>query len=254
MSDRVLFDLTDGVATVTLNRPDKLNAMDVALLKELLTTLQSAADNPEVGVVILTGAGRGFSAGGDRDETGEPWGAGLSEDVALLRNLMASSELVHDMPKVTIAAVNGPCAGGALSLACAVDLRYAASSAVFTTAFAKAGLPGDFGGTWTLPRIVGEGKARELYLLSDRIDAAEAERFGLVSKVLPDDELMPFVRSTADTLVSMGRATLAEMKQNLNDAADATFSEQLDREAERQVTAARRRDGGRPAAGDSLGE
>jgi 2-(1,2-epoxy-1,2-dihydrophenyl)acetyl-CoA isomerase len=141
------------------------------------------------------------------------------------------------MPKVTIAAVNGAAAGGGFAWACAADLRYAAASAVFVTAYLNVGLSGDFGGTWTLPRIVGSAWARELYLLSDRISADEAERIGLVTKVLPDEELMPHVRSVAERLVASSPVALRRIKENLNDAEDISFSQALIGEAERHVRA-----------------
>ena len=239
MAELVLLEQSDGIASVTLNRPDKLNALSTGLLGALLETLEHVAGDPAVRVVILSGAGRSFSAGGDRDETGEPWGAGAAEDTALLRRLMGSSLLLHEMPAVTIAAVNGPCAGGALALACACDLRYASASARFVTAFAKVGLSGDFGGTATMSWVLGPAKARELYLLSDVVDAAEAERIGLVSDVVPDDELLRHVRQVAGRVAGAAPGALVAMKRNLNDALRLPLAELLDREAERQVLCTR---------------
>lgn len=235
MNDSVLYDLDGGIATVTLNRPERLNAMNHDLLEATLEALETAAADDAVRVVVLTGAGRGFCAGGDltsRDTLGPPPG---DRQIRVLRTFERASQLLHEMPKVTIAAVNGPCAGAGLSLACAADLRYAAASAPFVTAFRNAGLSGDFGGTWSLPRVVGSAKARELYLLSDRITAEEAERIGLVSKTLPDEELMPYVRSIAERLLSAAPIVLGRIKANLNDAEDVSFAEALDREAERHV-------------------
>ena len=239
VAELVLLEQSGGIAEVTLNRPTKLNALSIGLLEELLDVLLRVADEPAVRVVVLSGAGRAFSAGGDRNDPDDPWGAGLEEDTALLRRLMESARLLHEMPKITVAAVNGPCAGGALALACACDLRFAAASARFTTAFTKVGLSGDFGGTWTLSRIVGPAKARELYLLADVIDATEAHRIGLVSAVVEDDDLLPHVRRQAERLAEAAPGALVAMKQNLNDALRLRFDELLDREAERQVLSAR---------------
>ncbi len=239
MGDSVLYEVGDSVATVTFNRPEKLNPMNVELLEDTLVALQRAADDDGVGAVIVTGAGRGFSAGGDRDEGAEAWGGSLAGDIAKLRELSRSTEVLVDMDKPTIAAINGPCAGGALSLACGADLRYAAESAVFTTAFVSAGLTGDFGGTQTLARVVGPAKARELYMLGARIDAGEALRLGLVSEVLPDDSLMAHVRDIASRLAALPIGVIAGIKRNLNDALVLSLPELLDREAERQVKAAR---------------
>jgi 2-(1,2-epoxy-1,2-dihydrophenyl)acetyl-CoA isomerase len=235
MNDTVLFHLDGGIATITLNRPDKLNAMNAELLQGAVDALEKAADDPAVRVVIFTGAGRGFCAGGDLSAR-DTLGSGNTESrIGVLQNLQRSSKLLRTMPKVTIAAINGPCAGGGFSWAAAADLRYAAESARFTTAYLNAGLSGDFGGTWTLPRIVGSARARELYLLSEKFTASDAERFGFVSKVLPDAELMDHARSVAGRLLNAAPIALQRIKQNLNDAEDLAFNDALDREAERHV-------------------
>ena len=239
MTDLVRLETSDGIAHVTLNRPEKLNALSTGLLGTLTETLERVAGDSSVRVLVLSGAGRAFSAGGDRDETGEPWGVSVEADTALLRRFMESSLLLHEMDAVTIAAVNGPCAGGALALICACDLRYAATSARFVTAFARVGLSGDFGGTATMGWVLGPAKARELYLLSEVVEAPEAERIGLVSAVVPDDELHPHVRQVAERLLSSAPGALAAMKQNLNDGLRLPLAEVLDREAERQVRCTR---------------
>jgi 2-(1,2-epoxy-1,2-dihydrophenyl)acetyl-CoA isomerase len=236
MPDPVLYEAADGVATITLNRPERLNAMNGALLQGTLEALETAAADDGVRALILTGAGRGFCAGGDLTSP-DTLGTGPPQSrIRVLRTYMRSSQLLREMSKVTIAAVNGPCAGAGMSWACAADLRYAAASARFVTAFLNAGLSGDFGGTWTLPRIVGRAKARELYFLSEAMSAEEAERAGLVSKTLPDEELMPYVRGIARKLADSAPITLRYIKQNLNDADHLSFSALLDAEAVRHVT------------------
>jgi 2-(1,2-epoxy-1,2-dihydrophenyl)acetyl-CoA isomerase len=178
VNDTVLYDVEGGIATITLNRPERLNAMDADLLHGALEAMETAAGDDEAKVVIFTGAGRGFCAGGDltaRNTLGE---GGTDSRIGMLEHLQRSALLLREMPKVTIAAVNGAAAGAGLAWACAADLRYAAESAKFTTAYLNAGLSGDFGGTWTLPRIIGAARARELYLLADRFDAAEADALG----------------------------------------------------------------------------
>ena len=239
VSDLVLVERSDGIAHVMLNQPKKLNALSTGLLEALLDTLQRVSQDTSVRVVILAGAGRAFSAGGDRDDPDDPWGVSVEADTALLRRLMESARLLHEMRAITIAAINGPCVGGAMAIACACDLRYAGTSARFTTGFARVGLSGDFGGTWTLSRIVGSAKARELYLLSDIIDAAEAQRIGLVSGVTDDDELLSHVRRQAERVAEATPGALVAMKQNLNDGLRLGFGELLDREAERQVRSSR---------------
>ncbi|MEE8422181.1 MAG: enoyl-CoA hydratase [Dehalococcoidia bacterium] len=235
MNETVLYESDGNIATITLNRPESLNAMDGDLLRGAVDALEQAAGDDSVRAVILTGAGRGFCSGGDLRAAGTLGDGNLESRIGVLQAFERSSRLLHEMPKVTIAAVNGPCAGAGLSWACAADLRYAAESARFLTAFATAGLSGDFGGTWTLPRIIGPARAREMYLLGDRVTAEEAERIGLVSKMLPDDELMPHVRSVAERLIAAAPIALTRIKQNLNDADEITFAEALNREADRHV-------------------
>jgi 2-(1,2-epoxy-1,2-dihydrophenyl)acetyl-CoA isomerase len=202
--------------------------------------LEEAASDDAVRVVVLTGAGKGFCAGGDLAAMSSSAG-GLSSFTSRaaktteLRRWMRTSQLLHQMPKVTIAAINGACAGAGLSLACACDLRYAAVDAKFSVAFRNAGLSGDFGGTWTLPRIVGPAKARELYLRSQRFDAKEAERIGLVSGVTSAEGLLPLVMEVARDIADAAPLAVQGIKQNLNDSFDASFTEQLDTEAERHV-------------------
>ena len=238
MNETVRYEVSDGIATVTLNRPERLNTMNFDLLEAALETIERAASDEAARVVILTGAGRGFCAGGDLSAGaggGIASGGAIETDIGRLRRYMRTSELLREMPKPTIAAINGACAGAGLSWACAADLRYAAASAVFNTAFLTAGLSGDFGGTWTLPRLVGPAKARELYLLAERFNAAEAERIGLVSKVLPDGELMAHVQAVARRLLASAPLALKAIKQNLNDSLAVEFGELCNREADRHV-------------------
>jgi 2-(1,2-epoxy-1,2-dihydrophenyl)acetyl-CoA isomerase len=238
MNETVVYEVEDGIGTITLNRPDRLNTMNFDLLEAAVGVFERAASDEAAKVVILTGAGRGFCAGGDLSAGaggGVASGSAIETDIGRLRRYMRTSELLHEMPKVTIAAINGACAGAGLAWACAADLRFAAASAVFNTAFLTAGLSGDFGGTWTLPRIVGPAKARELYFLPDRFSAAEAERIGLVTKALPDGELMSHVRAVARRLLGSAPIALRAIKQNFNDSLDVAFSELLNREAERHA-------------------
>jgi 2-(1,2-epoxy-1,2-dihydrophenyl)acetyl-CoA isomerase len=243
MSD-VLCEIGDGVATLTLNRPERLNAMGGEMLPLVLEHLERLAGDESVSVVVLTGAGRGFCAGGDLSGSGprELRADSRAGAIGALRRLVRSSQLLREMPQISIAAINGPCAGAGLAWACACDLRYAAASAKFATAFVDAGLSGDFGGTWTLPRIVGSAKARELYLLGERFDAAEAQRIGLVARVLPDAELLPHVRELAQRLRRKPPLALRAIKCNLEDAELSSFAEALDRETARHVGLARSAD------------
>src|SRR6059036_4260002 len=192
MSKDVLEVVKDGVAVLTLNRPDRLNAMSGPMLDAMLEALPRLADDSDVGVVVLTGAGRGFCAGGDvkaMAEGREFGGTTLEEKAQALRSRMEVSRWLHEMPKVTIAMVRGAAAGAGLSLALACDLRVAGDSARFATAFARVGYSGDFGGSWFLTQLVGTAKARELYYTADIVDASQARELGIVNRVVPDGHL-----------------------------------------------------------------
>jgi 2-(1,2-epoxy-1,2-dihydrophenyl)acetyl-CoA isomerase len=220
------------VATVTLDRPERLNAFDLEHALALRDALRALASHGSVRVVVLTGAGRGFCAGGDVTAM---TGAGRSGDAASLdlRSIMEVSELLHTMPAFTVAAVNGPCAGAGLSFACACDLRYAARSAVFVTAFLRVGSSGDHGSAWVLTQAVGPAKARELLFLGDRVDADEALRIGLVSAVVDDGALRGHVDAIAARLAATPPTAARLMKQNLDDAVSLPLNEYLDAETER---------------------
>lgn len=241
MTDVVLIERDGPVATVVLNRPERLNTMSGELLEGVLGALEALADDGEVRAVVLTGTGRAFCAGGDLQGMAAGHAGGLEGPasragrVGALRRVMRTSQLLHEMPKPTIARINGACAGAGLSWACACDLRYCADTAVFNTAFATAGLSGDFGGTWFLPRIVGGAKAAELYLLAEKFDAAEAERIGLVSRSVPAAALDEEVRRVASRLAGLSPLALQAIKANLVDSATATLAGQLDREAQRHI-------------------
>jgi len=243
----VEFEVSDEIAHIRLNRPEALNTMTSELLDGLLSALEAAAADDAVRAVILTGTGRAFCAGGDLQgmasrSSGAAADATIEHAIAALRRSMRSSELLRDMPKVTFAAINGACAGAGLALACAADIRYCAQSAMFNTAFMTAGLPGDFGGSWTLPRIVGPGRARELFLMAEKFGAADAERFGLVSAALPDGELMDFVRGRALRAAGLAPLTIRAAKANLNAAQQLDFPGLLDLEADRQIRIGRTAD------------
>ena len=232
-SDVVLTETADRIATVTLNRPEKLNAMNPDLLDRLAGVIAKLGADPEVRCLILTGAGRGFCAGGDISAMVER--APAADPVARLRQQEEASRLLHEMAKPTIAMINGPAAGAGLSLALACDIRIAAESARFSTAFARVGFSGDFGGTWMLQRLVGPAKARELYFTADLIDAREAERIGLVNRTVPDDRLREETYALAAKLANGPPIALARMKQNMNLALVSDFPSLLQAEAEGMI-------------------
>jgi 2-(1,2-epoxy-1,2-dihydrophenyl)acetyl-CoA isomerase len=233
----VLNQVDGAVATVTLNRPERLNAMSGELADEVLASLDDHAENDQIRVVVLTGAGRAFCAGGDLQQIGSGGGGeparSFGSSTRSMRRLTSIAELLHTMPKVTIAAVNGPCAGAGLSWACAADLRYASDSAIFTTAFAKAGQPGDYGGTWFLQRLIGAARARELYFRSTRLDAAGALEIGLVNEVVSSESLMSHVGAISIEIAGFAPVAIRLMKASLNDAETAPLGRLLDLEAER---------------------
>jgi len=236
-TDHLLTELKDRVLYLTLNRPDKLNAMSPDMMASLIDNLARAATNHDVGCVVVTGAGRGFCAGGDitamRDRNeghGRP-GPSVEERVAGLRRGEEASMMLHDMPKVTIAAVNGPAAGAGLSLAMAADIRLASDAARFGTAFARVGFSGDYGGTWSLTRLVGSAKARELYFTADMIDAEEALKIGLATRVYPTASFRDDVHAFARKIANGPTVAYSYMKANLNLAVTHEFRELLDREA-----------------------
>ena len=243
MPHELLESVTDRVATLTLNRPDRLNALSGPMLDGLLEALPRLAADPEVAVVILTGAGRGFCAGGDVKSMAEGSSQLGADDAAQrLRGRMEVSRLLHEIGKPTIAMVNGPAAGAGLALALACDLRVAAESARFITAFVKVGFSGDFGGCYFLSKLVGTGKARELYYTGDPVNAAEALALGIVSQVAPDSELAQATMTLALRLARGPGVALGLMKKNFNAAECGSLAELLDLEALHQVTTAKTED------------
>ena len=236
-SELVLVDRpADHVTVVTMNRPDRLNALSAPIMEGLLEALPRLAADPTVGAIVLTGAGRAFCAGGDvKRMAQETVVRSTDEDVARLRAKMEISRLLHEIPKPTIAMVNGAAAGAGMALALACDVRIAGQSARFVTAFAKVGFSGDFGGSWFLSRLVGTGKARELYFTAEPLDAAQALALGVVNRVVPDAELADVVMDFARKLACGPRVALALMKQNFNAAENGTLAELLDLEARRQI-------------------
>ncbi|MEM7268958.1 MAG: enoyl-CoA hydratase-related protein [Pseudomonadota bacterium] len=234
MSD-LLTTLSDGVLTLTMNRPEAKNALTGQMLDDLCAQMREAERNPEIGAILITGAGGAFCAGGDvkgfAAEGGANHGMGAEDAAARLRSSMEVSRILHDIPKPTIAAIPGAAAGAGLSIALACDLRIAAAGAKITTAFAKVGLSGDFGGSWFLTRLVGTAKARELYYLSDVILAEEAERIGLVNRVVAPEALAEEVEALAKRLAAGPRIALGFMKRNLTLAETEPLARALDQEA-----------------------
>jgi 2-(1,2-epoxy-1,2-dihydrophenyl)acetyl-CoA isomerase len=234
MTTDLIENVKDEVAVLTLNRPDRLNAMSRPMLDALLEALPRLAEDPAVGVIVLTGAGRGFCAGGDvkaMAEGTELGGQTMEEKAQALRSRMETSRWLHEMPKPTIAMVRGPAAGAGLSLAMACDLRIASDTARFGTAFARVGYSGDFGGSYYLTQLVGTAKARELYFTADLLDAQQALALGLVNRVVLDARLEEETMALATRLARGPRVAYRYMKRNMNAAESASLKEMLDLEA-----------------------
>jgi len=234
----LLVDRRDGVLYITLNRPDRLNALSDGIISGLLENLTRAVNDHEVGAIVVTGSGRGFCAGGDinrmRDRNegaGSGGGPGLDQRIAATRRGEEVTVMLHEIPKVTIAAVNGPVAGAGLGLCLACDIRIASDAARFGTAFARVGFSGDYGGSYFLTQLVGSAKARELYFSAEMIDADEALRLGLVSRVVPAAALADEAHTYAKKIAAGPRVAYAYMKGNLNAALNTDLRTLLDREA-----------------------
>ncbi|HZK99344.1 MAG TPA: enoyl-CoA hydratase-related protein [Caulobacteraceae bacterium] len=244
-TDDLLAALDEGVLTLTMNRPDARNAMSGAMNAALAAQLASAELDPEVKCVVLTGAGRGFCAGGDVKGMASRGDGAASEttlDGAIHRqriNQRATAGKLFTMPKPTIAALPGAAAGAGLSLALACDLRIMASDAIMTTAFARVGFSGDYGGAYFLTQLVGSAKARELYFLSGRVTAEEALRLGLTNWVCAPEDLPGRTRQIALELARGPTVAFRYMKENLNRAMGGDVDDCLDLEATHHVHCAR---------------
>lgn len=236
-SETLLGAIDEGVAVLTLSRPERRNALSAEMIGALARLLAAVEIDDAIGCVVLTGAGGAFCSGGDVKGMADAGGrvdTKASFDARVHRQRLdqrAISERLHEMPKPTIAMIPGATAGAGLSIALACDLRYAADTAVFTTAFARVGFAGDYGGTWFLPRLVGSAKAKELYFLADRFGAAEAERWGLINAAVPAAELEAHTMAIARRLANGPRVAYRYMKENLNRAGHGGLGECLDMEA-----------------------
>jgi len=235
MTNQLLQEMHGAVLVLTMNRPEARNALTGEMTAALVEALEAAAGDAAVRAVVLTGAGGAFCAGGDVKafSRGAGMDASREERTAGLRGRMEASRLLHQMPKPTIAAIPGAAAGAGLSLALACDFRICATTAKLTTAFAKVGLSGDFGGTWLMTQILGTAKARELYLLSPVLMGEEAQAIGLVTKVVEPEQVAGAALELAGQLAEGPTATLGRMKANLNAAAAGQgIEEVMDLEAE----------------------
>ena len=226
--ETITYEVTENLATITLNRPDSLNGIVNQMMRELYECLQVVAADPAIRVLLFTGAGKGFCPGVDLKAST----SGIKQEPNR-KEYFHITTLLHEMPKVTIAGINGACAGAGFGWACACDLRYATARASFNSAFLGVAISGDMGGPWLLPRIVGAGKARELYFMSQKFKADEAERIGLVNKVFADDVFRDEVRAIAQKLSKSAPLAISEMKKNFANAEGMPLREYIELETER---------------------
>lgn len=239
-SSDLLASLDDGILTLTMNRPEARNALSAGMVTALAAQLAAAEANDAVRCIVLTGAGKGFCAGGDvkgmnaRQQSGEP--TAIDAHIARQRREQrAISGKLFTMPKPTLAVLPGAAAGAGLGLALACDLRIMAANAILTTAFARVGFAGDYGVSYFLTRLVGAGRARQLFYLSERVGADEALQLGLANWVVPPEELAAKARAIAARLASGPVVAYRYMKENLNRAIAGELGDCLDLEATHQI-------------------
>ena len=233
--DRLLFELSEGVAILTLNRPEVMNAFEDGMREALLERLEECAKDPAARCIVLTGAGRAFSAGGDITSM-----AKLQKEnnlsIVETRMKLASRVVQHirRMPQPVLAAINGAAAGGGMNLALACDMRIASDKAVFAQSFVKIGLVPDWGGFDFLTKLVGTSKAMELMMLGDRIDATEAHRLGIVNRVVPENAFRDETKNFARCLANGPPETLSAIKVGIYQGMESTLPETLSYEYETQ--------------------
>ncbi|MBS9376285.1 enoyl-CoA hydratase/isomerase family protein [Rhodococcus sp. B50] len=249
----------DGVTLVQFNRPELGNAFTDSQVSNLESVLGDVAADESIRVLVLTGTGRHFNVGGmpsSKNDTPAEWERSPDAHRRQMEGAVRVVRQLHRMPKITIAAVNGGCAGAGLALALATDLRFAATHARFNTAFLAHGIPGELGAIWFATRLLGPARAREVFLMPGKIDAETAERLGLVNGVFDPADFLPSVVAMAQGIAASRPESLRAMKANLNDALTASLDDYLDRETERMITTAwtvtapsrRRLGSGTPAA------
>jgi 2-(1,2-epoxy-1,2-dihydrophenyl)acetyl-CoA isomerase len=228
----VLQKLEHGLLTITMNRPERRNALNPDMTRGLVEAARRAAEDHEVRAVLLKGAGGTFCVGGDVKSMAEGRAPlAFEAKMANLRRGMEVSRILHQMPKPVVAQVDGAAAGAGLSIALACDLRVASASCKITTAFAKVGLSGDYGGTYFLTQMLGSARARELYLTSPVLSAQDAYNLGMVTKVVPDAEVEAEALDLARSLAQGPSVTLGYIKCNINNAETLSLEACFDAEA-----------------------
>ena len=238
--EAVARDVQEGVLTLTLNRPEALNSFNVAMKEELLAALRDAARDEVVRCVVLTGAGRAFSAGQDLKERQGTNVPDLGTELRTRYNPLILA--MRRLEKPIIGSINGVAAGAGCSVALACDLRIASEKASFMEVFGRVGLVPDTGSSWFLPRLVGYARAAEMIFTTEPVDAATAERFGLVNRVVPADQLISETNALAARLAAAAPLALALAKRSLNRSLESGLEDALDYEAQLQAIAGRSAD------------
>lgn len=239
----IVFSIEEGVAFLRLNRPEQLNSFNTAMHGEVREAIKQTRQNPEARVLLITGEGRGFCAGQDLSDRNVAPGAempDLGESIEKFYNPLIRS--LRELPMPVICAVNGVAAGAGANIPLACDLVIAARSASFIQAFCKLGLVPDSGGTWTLPRLIGQARAKALALLGDRLTAEQAEQWGLIYRVVDDSELRDEALKLARHLATQPTYGLALIKRAFEASASNSFDEQLELERDLQRLAGRSED------------
>lgn len=244
-TEHLLGRVEDRVAILTFNRPDRRNALSSEMYAGFNRALPQIAEDPEIRVLMVTGAGGAFCAGGDvkrmndENQGRDAAGAGAADVDAKVADLQRRQQEVslalHELPKPVVAAIPGAAAGAGLSIAMSADLRIAAPGALLVTAFANVGASGDFGGSWLLTNLLGESKAKELYFTSPRLTAAEAKDIGLVNAIIDDDDFAQGALNYCNDLAQRAPMAMTRMKENINRASNVDFAAALDAEAHNMV-------------------
>ncbi len=232
--ETLLYEVDGGLARLTLNRPHAMNGMTNQMVREATEALRRAGSDPSVRVLVLTGAGTAFCPGADLKHFTQ---AGI-DDSELAAEHFQVTALLHDIPVVTVAAINGACAGAGLGWALACDLRLMSASAKLNTAFLDVAVAGDMGIPWSLPRLIGASRAKDLSFIPRKVDAAEALRIGLVARVFADESFRGETEAALGTLLKKSPTALQGMKEHYVAAESMTFSEFVDFEAQRHLVIA----------------
>ena len=232
MNNHILIEKNNNILDIKFNRPESRNAITRDMFEQMLTTLENCKEDNELRAIFLSGEGDAFSAGGDvKDMATREDNSSLQEKTNSLRRIMGVSELLYSLPIPTISIINGPAAGAGFAIALACDMRIATENAKFVTAFSKIGFSGDFGGSYFLTKIIGTAKARELFYLSDTIDAKKAYKLGIINELIDANEINEYAINLKNKFRNLAPIAIKYMKKNLNIAETGDLNLSLNQEA-----------------------